>query len=144
MPLYESIAAPRFHYQWKPDKLILEPPFAPSVVDGLKALGYKIDEDADGIFCKVMAVAAEKDGFRGVSDPLDAWTSAVDEFRFPAGSEVQGPRCSLPLRVRPFLPIARLATRPAGFVTTRNSTIPLSWSARSVGLVSSSEAGRTD
>ena len=41
--LQEAVDAPRFHHQYLPDELYLEPGFAPSTVTGLKALGYKIN-----------------------------------------------------------------------------------------------------
>lgn len=38
----EAIEAPKFHHQWLPDELMMEPGFAPAVVDSLTKMGYKI------------------------------------------------------------------------------------------------------
>jgi gamma-glutamyltranspeptidase/glutathione hydrolase len=43
MNVQEAVAAPRFHHQWVPDKLYLEPEFAADVVDALKARGHEVD-----------------------------------------------------------------------------------------------------
>jgi gamma-glutamyltranspeptidase/glutathione hydrolase len=40
--LQEAIDAPRFHHQYLPDKLYLEPGFPESTQDSLKALGYDV------------------------------------------------------------------------------------------------------
>lgn len=40
--IQQAVDAPRFHHQYLPDKLGLEPGFAPATVDALKAEGYDI------------------------------------------------------------------------------------------------------
>jgi gamma-glutamyltranspeptidase / glutathione hydrolase len=41
--IQEAVDAPRFHHQYQPDKLYLEPGFSPETLAGLRAMGYKLD-----------------------------------------------------------------------------------------------------
>jgi gamma-glutamyltranspeptidase / glutathione hydrolase len=41
--IQQAVDAPRFHHQYQPDKLYLEPGFAPDVVAALRKLGYTVD-----------------------------------------------------------------------------------------------------
>ena len=41
--IQEAVDAPRFHHQYLPDVLLLEPGFAGSTVEGLRALGYHVN-----------------------------------------------------------------------------------------------------
>ncbi|MCP5043172.1 MAG: gamma-glutamyltransferase, partial [bacterium] len=43
MNVQQAVAAPRFHHQWSPDKLLLEPEFPQDVVDALEARGHTVD-----------------------------------------------------------------------------------------------------
>jgi gamma-glutamyltranspeptidase/glutathione hydrolase len=68
MPLFDSVTAVRYHHQWTPDKLLVEPPgFSPELTASLKAIGH--DVEMGGIGCKVQAIAFENGKLRGVSDP---------------------------------------------------------------------------
>jgi gamma-glutamyltranspeptidase / glutathione hydrolase len=40
--IQEAVDAPRFHHQYLPDKLYLEPGFPPETIDALKAMGYDV------------------------------------------------------------------------------------------------------
>lgn len=40
--IQEAVDAPRFHHQYLPDTLYMEPGFAPEAVDALKAMGYNV------------------------------------------------------------------------------------------------------
>ena len=40
--IQEAVDAPRFHHQYLPDKLYLEPGFPPETVEGLKAMGHDV------------------------------------------------------------------------------------------------------
>ncbi len=43
MPLPEAVAAPRFHHQWLPDEIVMEPyGFSPDTTDKLKQMGHRI------------------------------------------------------------------------------------------------------
>ena len=39
----QAVDAPRFHHQYLPDKLSLEPGFPPETIAGLKTMGYDLD-----------------------------------------------------------------------------------------------------
>src|ERR1019366_2401675 len=41
--IQEAVDAPRFHHQYMPDKLYLEPGFSPETLTGLRSMGYKVD-----------------------------------------------------------------------------------------------------
>ena len=41
--IQEAVDAPRFHHQYLPDKLYLEPGFSPATLEGLRSLGYTLD-----------------------------------------------------------------------------------------------------
>jgi gamma-glutamyltranspeptidase/glutathione hydrolase len=67
-PLWDSVAALRYHHQWRPEELRVESPgFAPKLSRKLKRAGYKLNQK--GLGCKVQAISFEKTGMRGVSDP---------------------------------------------------------------------------
>lgn len=68
LPLWESITAVRYHHQWKPDVLLVEPPGFPAAsTNALRQMGYDVKEG--GIGCKVQAIAYENGHLHGVSDP---------------------------------------------------------------------------
>jgi gamma-glutamyltranspeptidase/glutathione hydrolase len=82
LPLYESIASIRYHHQWQPDTLQIDPPGASAeTMEELKRKGYKVEVKPIG--CTVMAVSRETaDGaapvFRAVADPRDIGTSYAE------------------------------------------------------------------
>ena len=41
--IQEAVDAPRFHHQYLPDKLDLEPGFSPQTIDRLRDMGYTVD-----------------------------------------------------------------------------------------------------
>jgi gamma-glutamyltranspeptidase / glutathione hydrolase len=43
--IQDAVDAPRFHHQYLPDTLYLEPGFASEAVEGLRAMGYSIDAE---------------------------------------------------------------------------------------------------
>jgi gamma-glutamyltranspeptidase / glutathione hydrolase len=72
MDVQQAVDAPRFHHQWQPDDVQLEPQgFAADVVNALEALGHttRIDNDMGG----VQAIAIDQaTGLRlGASDPRE-------------------------------------------------------------------------
>lgn len=74
--LYDAVSAVRYHHQWQPDVLFIEPPGpAPAVLDRLQAMGYEVKVQPSG--CNVMAVAKEGEQLRGVADPRDIGTSVA-------------------------------------------------------------------
>ncbi len=69
MDLNEAVAAPRFHHQWLPDKLMMEEgKFAPEVIEDLKEKGHDIEFKKR--MAKVKAILVRPDGkLHGVGDP---------------------------------------------------------------------------
>lgn len=68
LPLYESVAAVRYHHQWIPDEIRMDAPFLEkSTRRALRKMGYQLSKKPYG--CKVQAVAKEGEILRGVSDP---------------------------------------------------------------------------
>jgi gamma-glutamyltranspeptidase/glutathione hydrolase len=41
--IQEAVDAPRFHHQYLPDKLYLEPGFPPQTIDQLRTMGYTVN-----------------------------------------------------------------------------------------------------
>jgi gamma-glutamyltranspeptidase/glutathione hydrolase len=81
LPLFEAVSSVRYHHQWKPDVLTLDPPGpAPEVQDALNAMNYKIEVKPTG--CFVMAVAREPGPettvLRAVADPRDIGTGVAE------------------------------------------------------------------
>lgn len=77
-PLYEAVAGVRYHHQWRPDVLQIDPP-GPSakVLEELQKMGYKVELKPVG--CNVMAVSRDpqENILTGVADPRDIGTSAA-------------------------------------------------------------------
>lgn len=77
IPLYESITMIRYHHQWLPDVLDIDPPGpAPEVLNELKSMGYTVN--IRPVPCNVMAVAEEDRVYKGVADPRDIGTSVAE------------------------------------------------------------------
>ncbi len=90
-PLYDSVAALRYHHQWLPDVLAVEAPGFPEPVTlELQRMGYAIREEPIG--CKVEAVAYENGRLHGVADPRGEGM-AIGEGPVPRRAEgvVEGP-----------------------------------------------------
>lgn len=63
LSMQEAVNAPRFHHQWLPDEIILEPDsFDPEVKAMLEAKGYKLNEEKTRIIGKVDAIRVLEDG----------------------------------------------------------------------------------
>lgn len=72
--LYDAVSAVRYHHQWQPDVLVIEPPGpAPAVLEQLKKMGYEVKVQPIG--CNVMATSKEGASLVGVADPRDIGTS---------------------------------------------------------------------
>jgi gamma-glutamyltranspeptidase/glutathione hydrolase len=63
----EAVAAPRFHHQWIPDVLLVEPGFPPDVVAALEARGHVVQ--VRPAFSSVQVVAVGPEGPAGGCDP---------------------------------------------------------------------------
>jgi len=67
MPLAEAVAYPRFHHQWLPDRLYVEPGFRIETLRKLEAMGHAV-EQTRGIG-EVQAVWLNGGWLEGVADP---------------------------------------------------------------------------
>ncbi len=55
--MQQAVSAPRFHHQWLPDEIMMEPNgFSEQVITQLKAKGYSISERENIILGKVDAI----------------------------------------------------------------------------------------
>lgn len=70
LPLYDAVSMLRYHHQWQPDVLYIDPPGPrPEVLQQLKKMGYEVR--IEPVPCYVMAVAKEGERLHGVADPRD-------------------------------------------------------------------------
>ncbi|WP_240923829.1 gamma-glutamyltransferase [Mangrovimonas sp. CR14] len=54
MSLQQAVNAPRFHHQWLPDEIVMEPnEFSPKLIDELEAKGYKTNQVKTPVIGKV-------------------------------------------------------------------------------------------
>ena len=68
MSLPDAIGALRYHHQWMPDEIMLDPPFVSEKIENeLADLGYKVNKQP--MKCDVQAVSAHGDKLQAVSDP---------------------------------------------------------------------------
>jgi gamma-glutamyltranspeptidase/glutathione hydrolase len=66
----EAVAAPRFHHQWLPDELEVEPPTPADVLEGLRRRGHRVRVlDREWASAQVIVVDAESGLHTGASDP---------------------------------------------------------------------------
>ena len=57
MGMQEAVNAPRFHHQWLPDEVLVEPnKFEKSIIENLSKKGYKINEKSSPVIGKVDAI----------------------------------------------------------------------------------------
>src|SRR6185312_8961381 len=75
MGVADAVGAPRLHHQWQPDEVLMEPGFAPEVIDGLKARGHKITIVAPGTSANSIEVTPE--GYVGAADTRTRGALAV-------------------------------------------------------------------
>ena len=66
----EAVAAPRFHHQWRPDVLVMEPEHPNDVTLRLAEMGHPVREAPYGLGAVQLAVRDPETGlFRGGADP---------------------------------------------------------------------------
>ncbi len=71
MPLWDAVAATRYHHQWRPEEIrVGAPGLSKETEQKLMAMGHKINHKSLG--CKIQAIKVEKNGvLHGVSDPRE-------------------------------------------------------------------------
>jgi gamma-glutamyltranspeptidase / glutathione hydrolase len=70
MSVTEAVSAPRFHHQWKPDTLYLEPAHPADVVDALRARGHHVEvEDENWSAAEAIVIDPKTGWHEGGSDP---------------------------------------------------------------------------
>jgi gamma-glutamyltranspeptidase / glutathione hydrolase len=67
MGLQDAVNGPRFHHQWKPDTLRMEPAFSPETVALLRARGHAVEQLRS--IGEVSAIARENEWLAGAADP---------------------------------------------------------------------------
>jgi gamma-glutamyltranspeptidase/glutathione hydrolase len=68
MNIQEAIDAPRFHHQWKPDRLELEKGFSPDTIALLKAKGHHIEDSKPAVIARVEAILIDAGWLQGGAD----------------------------------------------------------------------------
>lgn len=68
MNVQEAIDAPRFHHQWKPDRLEFEKGFSPDTIALLKARGHNIEDLKYTVIARVEAIRMNNGWIEGGSD----------------------------------------------------------------------------
>jgi gamma-glutamyltranspeptidase/glutathione hydrolase len=69
MDASQAVSAPRFHHQWAPDVLYLEPATPRDVVDALRARGHEVSVEQSDWSAAEVIVRDPDGGFWGGSDP---------------------------------------------------------------------------
>ena len=73
MNVQDAVNWPRFHHQWLPDQLSMEPGYSPDTVALLEARGYKIRRVGQQGECA--AIAMENGWYQGAADPRTEGTA---------------------------------------------------------------------
>jgi gamma-glutamyltranspeptidase/glutathione hydrolase len=69
MGIQDAVDAPRFHHQWKPDRLYLEPGVSPDTVALLQARGHQIEYSPGVVLARVAAILIDAGWLQGAADP---------------------------------------------------------------------------
>ena len=77
MNVQDAIDAPRFHHQWQPDRLSLEPGISPDTVAILKSRGYEVDYAPGVVLAQVAAIVSDGGWLQGGSDGRSAMGKAA-------------------------------------------------------------------
>jgi len=72
MNVQDAVDAPRFHHQWKPDKLYLEPGISPDTVALLEDMGHQVDYSPGIVLARINAILSDGGWLQGAADTR--WT----------------------------------------------------------------------
>ncbi len=64
----DAVDAPRFHHQWQPDVLSLDPGISPDTAALLRTMGYTLDDSPGWVPAQVNAIVKEGGWLQGASD----------------------------------------------------------------------------
>ena len=68
MNIQDAVDAPRFHHQWKPDKLYLEGGISPDTVAILQDMGHQVDYSTGVVLARVNAILSDGGWLQGAAD----------------------------------------------------------------------------
>lgn len=68
MNIQDAVDAPRFHHQWKPDKLYLEPGISPDTVALLEDMGHQVDNSPGVVLARINAILNDGGWLQGAAD----------------------------------------------------------------------------
>lgn len=69
MSIEEALAAPRFHHQWRPDRIVIEKTFSDDVLNGLESMGYSLSRTKSIGVSQAVAYDPKTGKFSGAADP---------------------------------------------------------------------------
>ena len=68
MNVQDAVNAPRFHHQWRPDRLTMEKDFPPATFERLQQMGHQIDSSTGLVLARVEAILVENGTLYGAAD----------------------------------------------------------------------------
>lgn len=68
MNIQDAVDAPRFHHQWKPDKLYLEAGISPDTVALLEDMGHQVDNSPGVVLARINAILNDRGWLQGAAD----------------------------------------------------------------------------
>lgn len=77
MNIQDAVDAPRFHHQWKPDRISVEHGISPDTIRLLKARGHEVDDSPGLVLAQVAAILSDGGWLQGASDGRTAAGKAV-------------------------------------------------------------------
>jgi gamma-glutamyltranspeptidase/glutathione hydrolase len=70
MDVQEAVSAPRFHHQWVPDRLVVEPAVPQDVIEALRCRGHRVEvSESNWSSAQAIVVDPESGRHTGGSDP---------------------------------------------------------------------------
>ena len=66
MNIQDAVDRPRFHHQWQPDQITLEPGFSPDTIRLLEARGHKV-ESVPAV-ARIFAIVVDEGWLQGAAD----------------------------------------------------------------------------